>query len=146
MNNALRVEDIKLFLNDFPETNKLLGESEFTPERIRKAIIFTIDEWNTTPPETNIYNEATFPYKALLLYGTTYFLLLGQGIFKERNHLVAQSGGLVIDDDSQGGFYIKMADYFGNLYKNELIMKKTAENIHAGWETIESEYMSIPIY
>lgn len=133
-------DDVKVFLNDYPEANQLLDGSEFTPGRINAAIHYVIEEWNTTPPDTRKYTESNFPYKNTLLYGVAAFLFAGQSAFKERNHLTYNSSGLTIDDDNQSPTYLNLYRLFHERYTYLMEKQKQNENISLGWSIIESGY------
>lgn len=138
----LTIDDVRVFLNDYPEANRLIKRVQFTPERIAKAIQFMIREWNETVPIVNVYTEETFPYKTALLYGVISWLFSGESTFEERNHLTYQSGGLTIDDSNRTQAYLKIAEYFLSKFKDLMERQKKLENIDNGWGSIGSGYGS----
>lgn len=142
MSDKLTLEDIYVFLNDFPETNRLLGKVEFSAERVSQAIRFTIGEWNETPPETNIYTLENFPYRTTLLFGVAAYLFAGQAAFQERNHLTYSSGGISVDDDNRMAAYSNLAQFFKGQFKELTLRQKSSENFAQGWRTINSPYYS----
>ena len=140
MARPITVEDIKLFLNDFPEANLLTRESEFSTERIQKARQYVLDEWNETSPNTNVYTVETFPYRNMMLYGIAAWLFLGQATHQARNHLTYQSGGLAISDDENAQAYLNFYNVFNGIFKQRLACKKMEENMNHGWGTEHSDY------
>lgn len=144
--NPLTAKDVKLFLNDFPNTNKLLMEEEFTPERIQSAIRFVVNEWNETVPILSSYTPETFPYRNTLLYGVCSWLYAGQAISQERNHLTYSSGGVTIDDDNKSNPYLAFSQFMENKFKQNMKELKQSENLKGAWGTINSSYRYLSNY
>ena len=136
-------EEIRLFLNDIPETNELNGNKcEFSPERIQNAIKLVLADWNETPPLTETYNEKSFPYRNAMLYGVCYFLFVGEAASQARNHLTYSDGGLQVDDNNRFSPYMQLATYFKNEYTTLKISHKKNENTVMGWGTVPSNFYS----
>lgn len=142
MVKPVTVDDIKSFINDYKDSNRLQKESEFSPERIQKGISHIVAEWNETPPLTSNYTEETFPYRNVLIYGVVSWLYMGQSIHQERNHLVYQSGGLTVDDDNNAQAYLNFSNLCYAKYKEAMEKQKVMENINGGWGTLSSDYYS----
>lgn len=135
---AITIAEIRTFLNDTPESNRVLRKVEFNSERIQQAINYVVSDWNETPPLVANYTVDTFPYKTALLYGVVSFLLKSESISQERNHLGYQSGGLSIDDSNHSGAYTQLANYFEQQYKNQIERLKKVENWNLAYSTIGS--------
>lgn len=139
----ISLEEIRLFLNDMPETNDLNGNKcEFSPERIQNAIKLVLNDWNETPPLTTTYTETSFPYKNAMLYGVCYFLFVGESASQARNHLPYTDGGLQVDDNNRFSPYMQLATYFENKYTMLKLQHKKNENVIAGWGTVPSNFYS----
>jgi len=131
--------EVRIFLQDFPEMNKLLQKEEFSSEQISSAIKLTVSEYNEMPPKTEFVPEA-FPYKYLLLLGIVIYLLRGVGLARSRNRLAHSTGNVSIDDQAMADVYLSSA----NSLKNEFIGKardlKLADNVEKGFGNVSSEY------
>lgn len=138
--STLTSEDVQIFLQDYPTSNRLLGKQLFSPDRVQKAIKFAIGTWNETPPVTNVYTDENFPYKTCLLYGVLEFLFLGESTLEERNYLPYQSGGLAVEEDNSAQAYLNFSNLFGQKFAATLKMLKHSENLDRGWGTISSDF------
>lgn len=138
----LTVESVKVFLNDFPEVNKLIKKDLFSPDRIRLAMKFVVDEWNEKPPILSKYTVETFPYNLTLLYGVASWLFAGEATAEARNHLVYQSGGLAVNDSENASTYTTFSNFFSAKFKDLMEMQKKEENINLCWGTVGSGYFS----
>lgn len=138
----ITINDIKLFLNDFADTNRLLHRPEFSPERIHNAVMNVLSEWNETPPILTQYKEDNFPYRLTMLYGVCSFLLAGEATYQARNQLTYQSGGLAVDDMNKADPYLRLSKEFEQKYKSLMATQKRQENIQRGWGHVSSGYYS----
>ena len=136
---VITISEVRNFLNDYPDTNKILRKVEFNSERINNAIKYVVDDWNDTPPILNKYTEESFPYKTTLLYGVVSFLLSSEAISQERNHLIYQSGNLTVDD-THSQAYIALSSQFLQKYKDLMERQKKVENWNKTWSIIPSGY------
>ena len=137
--SVITIDEIRSFLNDYPQTNRWLRDVEFTPERITNAIKYVVDDWNETPPKTPSYTPDTFPYKTTLLYGVVSFLLSSEAISQERNHIAYQSGGVAVDENHSSA-YTQLSSQFLSKYKDLVERQKKVENWESAWRTIPSWY------
>lgn len=108
---ALTVNDVQEFLRDHSENNILLDQIENPESLIEKAIQFTVELWNSTPPATND-SSVRIP-RPVLLYGVTAWLLRSSSLLQARNQATVRDGMLSpigIDDKAQ--LYLSMAGNF----------------------------------
>lgn len=141
----LQPNDVRLFLRDRPEWNRLLDKEEFTQEMVDQAMKLTVMLYNEMSPMTQ-FSVENFPYKHLLLIGTCWHLLLGGGIGRDRNRLRHSSGGVAIDDEAHAEVELQLAQSLGAEFKQAAQMIKIEQNIRAGWSHVSSEYMSPGYY
>jgi hypothetical protein len=97
---------IRFYLNDYPETNVLLGEEESSDGKIMLAMLMTCDEFNTMDPTGSNYGIDSFPSLSLLVKGTIIHLLRSAGILHSRNSLNYTAGGLSVQIWSKAKDYI----------------------------------------
>ena len=136
----LTIERVRGFLNDYPASNRLLKQFEFSQERISNAIQTVVSEWNETPPITSKYTPESYPYDLTLLYGVCAYLLQSEALTQERNHLTYQSGGLTVDDSNHANAYLSLSNLFFSKYKELMTHQKTIENAKMAWSYIPSPY------
>jgi len=132
----LTIEEVKLFLQDQPEKNRLLHKEEFTPELITMAIEFTINRYNEMQPLVEYFDIETFPYKMTLLYGVCAFLYKSAAMKKIRNRIVYSSGGTSIDDEAMADMYLKLSEMYNQEFMMEAKQNKIAENIKIGFSSV----------
>lgn len=135
-------EDLRSFIQDRPELNRLLAREEFLPEQISTAIKYTINRFNEIPPLTDFVptDESNFPFPSLLLTGVLSNLLLGKALERGRNRLAYSTDGVSIDDQSMIELYISIGNQLKGEFENSAKQIKIAENIKQGWSNIPSEY------
>jgi len=142
-------DDIRIFLQDYPEHNRLLNQAEFDPEMIRKGIENSISIFNTIPPPIMTMDPKRpedFPYKDLLLIGTTSYLLLGMGLARYRNKMNWSTDGVTIDDQAMADVYLQMGNSMKQEFKDGVKQNKVAENYARGWGSTRSDYSSLVYY
>lgn len=138
----LTEEEIRIFLSDYAELNRLLGKTEFNSLRIKTAVKFTIRRWNETLPLVGSVpeNSQTFPFPNLLLTGVCSYLLLSESIHRNRNRLAYQSDGTTIDDQAMADVYLQMGQQLKQEFDNHAKHLKIARNIKNGFGQVASEY------
>ena len=129
-------EDIRLFLIDDPETNLLLGDYEYTPAQITKALQMSVDVWNETPPTLDTYTVETFPWRHHLLLQTTAYLLTIAANGYMRNNLQYNISGGSVDDKAKAAEYLQAAQMYSSQFKEWLARKKAELNHNLGWSTV----------
>src|SRR5258708_22776774 len=87
------IQQVRTFLRDYPETNRLISGVESSNRQIVWAMSDALDDFNTTPPFT-YFGVTDFPSKSLLIRGTVISLLESIGLLQTRNHLSFSDGGL----------------------------------------------------
>jgi hypothetical protein len=139
---AVTVEDVREFLRDHAETNRLTDEVDFTVEQITRARNFVVADFNSTPVFTS-YPPDIFPFINILLYGISSWLLTGLAVQQTRNHLpYSTSGGVQVDDQNKGPQYSQLADRFQAMYEKKTREAKNQINLDQGWSNVSSEYLT----
>ena len=134
---------IRSFMRDYAELNRLIAGEESSPRQIVWAIFDALDDFNTTPPFTN-FNLDTFPSKSLLVRGATISLLESIGLLQTRNHLAFSDGGLLVGVSDKTPFIQSWIQLFRNSYEEKKQRLKVAYNIESAWGGgIQSEYRFI---
>ena len=141
----LQPSDVRLFLRDRPEHNRLLDREEFTQPMIDQAMRLTVMKFNEITPVTQ-YGMKDFPHQYTLLIGTCYHLLLGGGIGRDRNRLGYQTNGVSIDDERHADVELKVAASLKQEFESKAKMIKIQGNAADGWGMVFSEYLGPSYY
>ncbi len=137
--NAI-ANQVRAFLRDYAELNRLIAGEESSPRQIVWAIFDALDDFNTSPPFTS-FGLSTFPSKSLLIRGTVLSLLESIGLLQTRNHLSFSDGGLQVGVSDKTPFIQSWIQLFRNSYEEKKMKLKVAYNIESAWGGgINSEY------
>ena len=91
------VNEIKHFLQDDADLNRLLERQEIDDLRIREAIDRVIEDYNLETPFTS-YTITDFPGKKYLVFDSAVEVLIMAGIFYSRNSLIYSAAGTSVSD------------------------------------------------
>lgn len=140
---ALRdlVEQIRLFMRDSPDTNRLIAGFEHSNRQIVWAIADTLDDYNTTPPFTNLALE-NIPSRHVLIRGVVCTLLESVGLLQTRNQISFSDGGLQVGLNDKTPAIMQWLGLLRNTYEEKKKQQKIAMNIESAWGTGQhSEYI-----
>lgn len=139
------VENLRLFLGDSPEENKLIAGFELNNDKLKLAVRLAMDEFNNTPPIMT-FTVSTFPSLMVLLHGATVQCLIMAGLIASRNYLQFSDGGIseVMNDKTTQyqGHIQQLTGILGN-YKQKSDEIKIAINMESAWGTIGSPYENL---
>lgn len=134
------VNQIRSFLRDYPELNRLIKGVENSNRQIVWAIVDCLDDFNTTPPFTR-FTLDNFPSKSLLIRGTVITLLESVGLLQTRNQLSFSDGGIQVGVSDKTPYLQSWIQLFRNQYEEKKQRLKVAYNIELGWGGgLHSEY------
>jgi len=91
------VAQVRLFVRDFAELNRLVDGEESSDMMIAFAVMGALSEFSSRPPPLGIYTVEDFISRGWahpLLTGSVAHLLAQVGILQTRNHLPFSDGGL----------------------------------------------------
>ena len=126
------VNQVRSFMRDYKELNRLIAGEESSNRQIVWAIMDCLDDFNTTPPFTQ-FNLYTFPSKSLLVRGTVITLLESIGLLQTRNHLSFSDGGLQVGVSDKTPFIQSWLQLFKNTYEEKKTRLKVSYNIESSW-------------
>lgn len=129
---ALTTDELRDFLRDKPELNKLISGSETTPEGMQRAIDDAIDDYNKSEPRT-FETVDTFPSTSLLKIGASLWVLKSVGTLMSRNHLTYNDGGISIEIDEKTSLYQSWISLFERDWEKGVRELKIRRNIAMGW-------------
>lgn len=132
---------VRQFMRDYPELNRLIQGEEHSNRMISWAILDALDDFNTTPPITQL-QLTSFPSRYLLLRGTVISLLESLGMLMTRNQLTFSDGGIQVGISDKTNLLMNWIQMFTNKYEQKKKELKIAMNIESGWGGgVHSEYL-----
>lgn len=141
----LTPDQVRLFIRDQIEYNRLIDELEFTDERIQFAMDLTLDMFNVMTPVTT-YLMVEFPNRYLLLMGTLGNLFRGEAAMAARNQMSYSDGGLTIPIEERFEYYTNLADRYSTQFSQMAQQLKIYNNIADGWGDVDSDYTRFPSF
>jgi len=142
---VLSTDEVRLYLEDFPQSNLLLDKEEFSDPFIQLCMNLAISEFNTMSPRSNFAIES-FPSKSILMQGTLWQMFLGAAAKQARNHLTYSDGGLSIPIEEKYELYKNYADSFYQAFTAAASRLKVHMNMEAGWGSVSSDESMFPIW
>jgi hypothetical protein len=135
------INQVRVFMRDYPELNRLIAGEESSNRQIAWAIFDTLDDFSSTPPFIGTYGLSNFPSKSKLIRGTVCSLLQSIGLLQTRNHLTFSDGGIQVGINDKTPLIQSWLQMFKNDYEDWKIKAKVAINIESAWGGgIFSEY------
>ncbi len=130
----LTIAEVRLAIRDYPVTNTLLDDVEFSDEEILWALTRPIDIWNSIPPDLGTHFEYNnFPYRAAHLDGAVGELLATASHHYMRNQLTYQSAGMTVDDKNKAANYLSLSENLKNKFITFVERKKYELNVAGGF-------------
>jgi hypothetical protein len=126
------VSQVRAFLRDYAELNRLIKGEESSNRQIVWAVMDALDDFNSTPPFT-IFGLSDFPSKSLLIRATVCSLLESIGLLQTRNHINFTDGGLSVGINDKTPFIQSWLQIFRNGYEDKKLKIKVAYNIESAW-------------
>lgn len=126
------VNQVRLFIRDYAELNRLIDGVENSPRQIVWAIFDTLDDFNTTPPFT-FFHLFAFPSRSLFIRGVVCSLLESVGLLQTRNQLSFTDGGIQVGISDKTPLIQSWLQVFRNAYEEKKMRVKVAINIEQAW-------------
>lgn len=126
------VAQVRSFIRDYPELNRLISGEESTNRQIVWAIFDALDDYNSTPPFSG-NSLRNFPSRSLLVRGTVISLLESIGLLQTRNQLSFSDGGLQVGVSDKTPFIQSWIQLFKNSYEEKKMRMKVSINIESAW-------------
>jgi hypothetical protein len=138
----LTTEEVRMFLMDRAELNPLILGIRFTPEMLEQATINTVDYYNLMPPPIGqMYTVETFPYRSLLLLGTSGYILRSASINEAANQLSYAADGVQVNDKDKAQIFASLGNDLWNEFKELAKNIRINHNIAQVYGTKHSEYI-----
>jgi len=134
------INELRQFLRDTKEENRLpCHDEEHSEARLIQALRFALDDYNYTPPQTNVTFD-TYPSLALLIHGASIFALEGAGIFHARNEFNYADGGINVRIHDKTPLYQSWINNFYQMYEKNKAAIKVEANLEDGYGGSLSPY------
>lgn len=136
------IDDIRTFLSDKPEFNRLIEGSEFNDDQMKLAVRLWLQRFNSTPPKlVTQYTDLTqqdFPVWHLVFDGVMIQLLIMGGIVNTRNFLNFNDGGVSFTVNDKGQAYQGWIGMMISSHQAEVANVKAAMNAEEAYGYIPS--------
>jgi len=136
------VMQVRQYMRDFPELNRLIDGEESSDRMIAWAAIDALDDINNTPPLIGAYTIESFPYRSLLLRGTVIAVLESVGLLQTRNQINYNDGGIQVSASDKAPMIMQWINMLRGTYEQKKQQYKIAVNISTAFEgsAILSDY------
>lgn len=136
------VAQVRAYLRDYPELNRLIDGEETSDRMIAWAVIDTLDDINNTPPFIGTFTVENFPYRSLLLRGTVVSVLESVGLLQTRNQLQYSDGGISVGASDKAPMLMQWINMLKMSYDQKLQRWKISMNITQAMngESVMSDY------
>jgi|APCry1669190119_1035276.scaffolds.fasta_scaffold00190_14 hypothetical protein len=141
-NPLITPEEIRLFMMDRAELNPLLLGIRWTQEMINQAMINTVDYFNLMLPPIGVYYTIEkFPFRGLLLLGTSGYLLRSAAINEAGNQFSYAADGVQINDKDKAQIFLELGNQLWTEFKELAQNIRISQNIAQVYGTKNSEYI-----
>lgn len=137
------INQVRIYLSDFPYYNRLIGDEENERDTIELAIDMSIDRFNNAEVPRTGFDFSNFPSLVIMIYGAVLELLQMKGILYSRNRLNYSDGGIQVAINDKATEYMQWARAMQQTYDRLVMDKKKELNAAACWGGIASEYASV---
>lgn len=129
----LMIANVRAFLRDFPELNRLVDGAESSTRQIAWAILDALSDFNGTPPLGGATLEDLLQrgQQHLLTRMAALALLESVGLLQTRNHLSYATGGTTVGVSDKTPLIMKWLDYFRTATEQKKVKVKIAMNIES---------------
>ena len=128
------IQEVRLFLRDFKELNRLISGEESSNRMIAWALQDAVDDWNSTPPLIGAVGVLSHPSRSLLVRCTVITLLQSVGFLQTRNHLTYSDGsGASVNVSDKTPVLQAWINLLSAGYEQKKIRLKTGLNIEGAW-------------
>jgi hypothetical protein len=136
------VREVRMYLRDFAELNRLITGEESSDRMIAWAVMDALDDINNSPPLISKYTVENFPNRSLLLRGAVISLLESVGIMQTRNQLNFSDGGIQVSVSDKAPMIMQWLNFLKSSYEDKKTRWKIAVNIQQAFtgSAITSDY------
>lgn len=136
------IDDVRLYIGDKPEFNRLIEGTEVSDDKIRLATQLWLQKFNKTPPplskETYLLTDSKFPAWDLLFEGVMIQLLIMAGVVHSRNFLNFNDAGVSFTVNDKAADYQGWISMLINGHAQSVVERRVSINAGEGFDTIAS--------
>lgn len=136
----ITIPEVRMAIMDFPCSNSMLEDYEFSAAEVMFALRRPIDLWNETTPIISFHTPATFPYRENWLQATIGFLFQALAAKQRRNELTFQADTITVKDNDKHTAYQDLGELKVREYKAWMKEIKINLNAQAGFFSLGSTY------
>ncbi len=141
-NKGITSEDVREYMRDYKDSNRLNQAEEFSESRINLCIDFALDDFNNTPVQT-AFTAEKFPARAILMLGVIAHLYKGEKFFQARNNLTYNDAGVTVNDNDKAPVYAELSSQLMQEFETKTRQWKRQYNLRRGWGGFNSEYRGL---
>lgn len=141
----LTPNEVRAYIHDYSENNRLIEGEEFSDDSIRLAMKLALSDYNTIPPLSSL-SPKLFPSLSLLMYGTLGHLYLGKAANLARNTMAYSDGGLSIPVEERAELYMNLGNQYMAQFRDLATKLKIQQNVEAGFGAVSSDYRYFPLW
>lgn len=136
------LEAVRMLLRDRSDANILLQDVQFSDEEIKRAVDWTVSEFNSMPPNTQS-SWRRLP-EDLLFIGVASWLMLTESFLQLRNQVSVPTDGLgVVGIDDKTQYYQQLRSQLKSEFQQKARQIKNEMNIAAGFGSLSSGYAGV---
>jgi hypothetical protein len=128
------VSQVRQYLRDYPELNRLIDGEETSDRMIAWSVIDALDDINNTPPLIGTFTIETFPYRHLLMRGTVLAVLESVGLLQTRNQISYSDGGISVNASDKAPMIMNWINMLRGQYEQKKQQYKIAVNISEAFD------------
>ena len=136
----VRIRQVRAYMKDLPEYNRLIPKEEATDEQIRLSLELTVDDYNTSPPQNGTFDISMFPSTYVLVMGSVLQLLQMEGVLQSRNKTTYNVGQITFSVSDKTPEYQNWIVNFRQEYEQKKADLKKFLNADSGYGGVPSEY------
>ena len=121
------LEEVRAYLRDYPELNRLLDAEETSDRQLRWYIIKILDDFSASPPPIGVLGLGSIP-RSIVLKGVAAEALTSAAVLNLRNSMSYTDGGFSVDLDKHQAM-LALANIFRQEYETKKTRWKLAENL-----------------
>lgn len=141
-------DDVRRFMRDYPDTNILLDNVEFSQADVDQGLRYVTSAYNVVTPMSSITVDG-WPANAsyLVLLGVTWYLVRSESIKQVRNQLTYQAGDVApIGIDDKFPLYQALAQTLKQEWDELVQQYKIQLNMENGYGSVGSGYRQVTRY
>lgn len=133
------ISDIRVYMGDLPEFNRLIEGTEISDEKITLAVQLWINSFNNIPPIINKkFGANDFPNYLIMFQGCLMEIMKMAGILQSRNTLRFNDGGAQFTVMDKGQEYMQWINTFMSTHTQDVKDLKLALNAENAYNHYES--------